>query len=141
MKENNKRRERGPEERFLEGPTSAKELREPHWLKRLKKATGVENLTTSGAVTRRETDLQRTRAVAMARMLLLHLGADDEETTATSERWGTAFWQRAQEMEGDRAKISRQTICDWAELTVLVVTATRNTTVPANGTVETEATE
>jgi hypothetical protein len=105
-------------------------------LKRLKKATGVENLTTSGAVTMRDAEPQQTRAVTLARMLLLHLGAEEEEATATSERWGAAFWQRAQELEGDKAKISWQTICDWAELTVLVVAATKNTTVPANGAVE-----
>ena len=55
-------------------------------LKRLKKATGVENLTISGAVTMRETDTQQTRAVTMARLLLLHSGADEEGTTTTNAR-------------------------------------------------------
>lgn len=100
-------------------------------MKKLRKRVGVENLIVSGAVPIRESEQQATRAIGLAKALLLHLGVVDKaELDTTSDRWGRAMYDRARELGGEEARVSWQTLSTWAQLAVVIVTATKDTIVP-----------
>jgi hypothetical protein len=103
-------------------------------MKKLRKSVGVENLIVSEAVPIRESDPQATRATGIARALLLHLGVrDEQELDKTSKRWGSAIHDRAKELGGEETKVSWQSISEWTQMTVIVVSSVKEIRIPENG--------
>ena len=108
-------------------------------LKQLKKVMGVQNISVSEGVVVREADSQEARAQGLAKILLLHLGAGNEpELEETSQRWGEVILTRARSMNDD-ARMDWSTLSEWSQKTVVVVAATKETRVPADGVVDKSA--